>query len=213
MTDESGGGRVIASFSTSRQNRSCSGQREKSTSAGRRSLPYWRKILGPYRKCAGAVQWRECQVCPAGAFAIGRFGGSHWRLRRTRGSYGFCLGDSKILRCWKCQSRVVGEGSLGFGQQPTVCGRGWDIEVSGWSRAMKVARDTKAIGVDDSVRGSGIGGNLGGVKSNPSVQELGSVRGKRFHSQHGSGTLRTPEACRRMGSVGWGSGRSGMIQQ
>ena len=50
-----------------------------------------------------------------------------------------------------------------------------DIEISGWSTAVRVDRDTNAIGVDDSVRGSGIGGSLGGVKSNPLVQELGSV--------------------------------------
>jgi len=30
------------------------------------------------------VQPRRPQVCPAEALAIGRFGGSRWRLRRTR---------------------------------------------------------------------------------------------------------------------------------
>src|SRR5579864_2799999 len=147
-------------------------------------------------------------MCRAGAFAIGGFGGSRWRLRRTRGSYGFCLGDSKILRLCECQSRVVSEDSLVFGQQPRVWGRGLEIEISGWPAAVTVDRDTNAIGVDDSVRGSGIGGSLGGVKSNPLVQELGSVPGrKRLHSQHGGGTLRTTEACGRTGSVGGGGRR------
>ena len=140
-------------------------------------------MLVLYRKCAGAVQPRKARVCPAGAFAIGGFGGSRWRLRRTRESYGFCLGDSKILRLWECQSRVVSEDSLVFEQQQRVSGRGLDIEVSGWSTAVTVDRDTNAMGVDDSLRRSGIGGSLGGVKSNPPVQELGRIPGrKRFHS-------------------------------
>ena len=140
-------------------------------------------LLVPYRKCAGALKPRRPRVCPAGAFAIGGFGGSRWRLRRTRESYGFCLGDSKILRLWECQSRVVSEDSLVFEQQQRVSGRGLDIEVSGWSTAVTVDRDTNAMGVDDSLRRSGIGGSLGGVKSNPPVQELGRIPGrKRFHS-------------------------------
>jgi hypothetical protein len=129
----------------------------------------WRKILGPYRKCAGAVQPRECQVCPAGAFAIGRFGGSRWRLRRTRGSYGFCLADSNILRPWGSKSRVVSKDRLGFSQQQRVSGRGLEPEVSGWSTAMRAEEDTKVIGADDSVRGSEMEGHLGGVKRNPPV--------------------------------------------
>ena len=43
----------------------------------------WRNILGPYRKCAGAVHPRKPRVCPAGAFAIGGFGRSCWRLPRA----------------------------------------------------------------------------------------------------------------------------------
>ena len=39
----------------------------------------------------------------------------------------------------------------------------------GWSTAVMVDRDTKASGVDDSVRGSEMEGQLGGVKLNPLV--------------------------------------------
>ena len=35
------------------------------------------------------------------------------------------------------------------------------------------------MGVDDSLRRSGIGGSLGGVKSNPPVQELGLSQAER----------------------------------
>jgi len=172
------------------------------------------EILVPYRKCAGAVQ-------PPKSTSVSRRGicdRGIWRkplARRTRGSYGFCLGDSKILRLWECESRVVSKDRLGLGQQQRVWGRGLETDVSGWCRAMRGDKDTKAIGVDDSVRESGIGGSLGGVKSDPLVQELGSVPGrKRFQAQHGRGTLRTTEACWGTGSVvGWGSGRPGMIQQ
>ena len=81
---------------------------------------------------------------------------------------------------------------------------------------MTVDRDTKAIGVDDSVRGRGMGETLGRVKANPLVDELGDVPGrKRFYSHHGSATLRTTEAGWGMGKVKVGSGRHrlGMIQQ
>ena len=79
---------------------------------------------------------------------------------------------------------------------------------------MTVGRDTKAIGVDDSVRVCGMGDRLGRVKANPLVDELGSVPGrKRFHSHHGSATLRTTEAGWGMGKVGSGRRGLGMIQQ
>ena len=42
-------------------------------------------------------------------------------------------------------------------------------EISGWIRAMRVGKETKAIGVDDSVRVGGRGDRLGRVKSNPLV--------------------------------------------
>jgi hypothetical protein len=56
-----------------------------------------------------------------------------------------------------------------------------DIGIGGWWSAERVDRDTKAIGVDDSVRARGMGERLGGVKASPLVLELGSVPGrKRF---------------------------------
>jgi hypothetical protein len=140
-----------------------------------------------------------------------------WRkplARRTRSSYGFCLGDSKIVRLWEYESTVVSKDSLGLGQQQRVPGRGLETDVSGWSRAMREDKDTEAIGVDDSVRESGLGSSLGGIKSSPLVQKFGSVpSGKRFHAEHGGGTLRTTEACGETGSVGsWGRGL-GLVQQ
>ena len=109
---------------------------------------------------------------------------------------------------------MVREDSLSFGQEQRVSGRGLSIEVSGWSTAVKVDRDTKTTGVDDSVGVRGMGDRLGRVKANPLVYELGSVPGrKRFHSQHGGATLRTTEACWEMGSVGSGSRWPRMVQQ
>ena len=139
-------------------------------------------------------------MCSAGALAIGGFGGSRCGLRRTRGSYGFCLADSTIVRLWEWKGRVVSEGGLSFGQEQRVWGRGLYIEVSGGLRAEMVDRDTKATGVDDSVRGSEMEGHLGGVKLDPRVYELGGVPGrKRFDSHHGCAAMRTTEACREMG--------------
>ena len=95
-----------------------------------------------------------------------------WRkplARRTRWGYGIWLGDSKIVRLWECKSRVVSEDSLTFGQELRVSRRGLDIGIGGWSNAGTVARDTKAIGVDDSVRGRGMEDRLGGVNANPVV--------------------------------------------
>ena len=60
-------------------------------------VPDWRKILGPYRKCAGVLKPGRPRACPAGAFAIGRFGGSRWRLRRTRGAILNMYGDSMAV--------------------------------------------------------------------------------------------------------------------
>ena len=92
--------------------------------------------------------------------------------------------------------------------------RGLDVGVGGWRRAVKVDRDTKAVGVDDSVRGRGMGDRLGRVKANPLVHELGNVPGrKRFHAQHGGATLGTTEASWGMGKVGSGRCRLGMIRQ
>jgi hypothetical protein len=89
-----------------------------------------------------------------------------------------------------------------------------EIGISGWSRAVRVDRHTKAIGVEDSVRGLGMGKRLGSVKRNPLVYELGNVPGrKRFHSQHGGATLRTKEAGGGTGKVGSGRRGVGMIQQ
>ena len=68
---------------------------------------------------------------------------------------------------------------------------------------MRIDRDTKAVGVDDSVRARGMEDTLGRVKANPLMYELGSVPGrKRFDSEHGGATLRTKEACWQMGKVG-----------
>ena len=168
------------------------------------------KNLSSYRKCAGVLKPRRARMCHAGAFAIGRFGGSRCR----GGSYGFCLCDSKIVRLWECQSRGVSEDSLAFGPQPKVSRQVLDIGLGGWFRAVTVDRDTKAIGVSDSVRVSGLGDRLGRVKANPLVYELGSVPSrKRFHSQHGGATLRTTEACGRTWRTGLGSGWPRMIQQ
>ena len=76
------------------------------------------------------------------------------------------------------------------------------MEVSGWSAAGMIDGDTKATGVDDSVRVRDRGDKLGRVMSNPLVLELGSVPGrKRFDSHHGCATLGTTEACGEMGSV------------
>ena len=87
-------------------------------------------------------------------------------------------------------------------------------EVSGCLEAVIADRDTKATGVDDSVRWSEMKVQLGGVKLNPLVYELGSVPGrKRFVSEHGGATLRTTEACGEMGSVGSGSRWSRLMQQ
>ena len=70
---------------------------------------------------------------------------------------------------------------------------------------MTVDRDTKAIGVDDSVRVGGMGDRLGRVKANPLMYKLGSVPGgNRFHSPHGGATLRTREAGWEMGKAGIG---------
>ena len=45
---------------------------------------------------------------------------------------------------------------------------------------MRRGKDTEAIGVDDSVRGSGMGSELGGVKLNPCGVEVGlGPRGER----------------------------------
>ena len=85
------------------------------------------------------------------------------------GSYGVCLGDSKIVRLWECRSGGVSEDSLAVGQLPRVSRGGWDMGVGGWSRAVTVDRDTKALGVEDSVRVGGMEDRLGGVKPNPLV--------------------------------------------
>ena len=109
---------------------------------------------------------------------------------------------------------MVSEDSLSLGQEQRVSSRGLYIEVSGWSTAVVVDRDTKTTGVGDSVSVRVRGERLGRVKLNPLVYELGSVPGrKRFHSQHGGATVQTTEACREMGSVGRGRGWPGLIEQ
>ena len=85
------------------------------------------------------------------------------------GSYGFCWGDSKIVRFWECKSRVVSEDSLACGPEQRASGRGLEIGAGGLARAVTVDRDTKGVGVDDSVRARGMGDRLGRVKSNPWV--------------------------------------------
>lgn len=140
-----------------------------------------------------------------------------WRkplARRTRWGYGIWLGDSKIVRLRKRKSKVVSEASFAFGQELRVSRRGLDIEIDGWSSAGSTDRDTKATGVNESVRGRGMRDRLGGVNANPLVYELGGVPGrKRFDSQHGGATLRTTEACWEMGKVGSGRRGLGMIQK
>ena len=90
------------------------------------------------------------------------------------------------------------------------------MEVSGESESVGVSRDTKTVGVEDSAMESGMGCRLGGVKENTPGRELASLPcRKKFHSQHGGGTLRTTEACRGSGSVGnrRQCGRSWIVQQ
>ena len=64
---------------------------------------------------------------------------------------------------------MVREDSLSFGQEQRVSGRGLSIEVSGWSTAVMVDRDTEATGVDDSARVCDMGERLGRVKLSPLV--------------------------------------------
>jgi hypothetical protein len=85
------------------------------------------------------------------------------------GAMGFCLADSTIVRLWEGKGRVVSEDSLSFGQEQRVRGRGLYREVSGGLRTGIVDRDTKTTGADDSVRGSEMEGQLGGVKLDPRV--------------------------------------------
>ena len=44
----------------------------------------WRKILVPYRQVRRRSGYAWTRAFPAGALAIGGFGLSRWRLRRTR---------------------------------------------------------------------------------------------------------------------------------
>ena len=166
-----------------------------------------------YRKCVGAVQ-------PSKSTNVSRRGiydRAIWMKplpRRTRWGYGVCWGDSRIVRLWECKGRVVGEDSLAFGQQPGVWRQGLELGIGGGWSARSVDRHTKAIGVDDSVSGRGMGNRLGRVKANPLVYESGSVPGrKRFHSHHGGATLWATEAGWGMGKVRSGRRGLGMIRQ
>ena len=58
---------------------------------------------------------------------------------------------------------------MACGQELRVSRKGLDLGIGGWSSTGTVARDTKAIGVDDSVRGRGMGDTLGGVNANSLV--------------------------------------------
>ena len=122
----------------------------------------------PFRKCVGAVQ-------PGKSTSVSRRSiceRAIWRkplARRTRGSYGVCWGDSKIVRLWEVKNRGVSDDSLACGQQLRVSRLGLELGIVGWSSARKIDRDTKAIGVDGSVRGRGMGDRLGGVKASPLV--------------------------------------------
>ena len=103
---------------------------------------------------------------------------------------------------------------MACGKELGASRRGLEIGVGGWVRVATLDRDTKAVGVDDSVRVCGMGDRLGRVKANPLVHELRSVPGrKRFHSHHGGATLRTTEAGWEMGKVGSRGRRLAMIQQ
>ena len=55
-----------------------------------------RKILVPYRKCAGVLKPGRARLCLAGAFAIGRFGRSRWLLAADVGELWGLLGSLKI---------------------------------------------------------------------------------------------------------------------
>ena len=79
------------------------------------------------------------------------------------------MGDSRIVRLWECKSRAVSEDSLACGQQQRTSRQSLDIGIGSWWSTETADRDTKAIGVDDSVRGRGIGDRLGRVKANPLV--------------------------------------------
>ena len=119
-----------------------------------------------------------------------------------RGSYGSCgrFADPSLLGM---ENWSGSEDSLSFGQEQRVSGRGLYTGVSGWFTGVMVDRDTKASGVNDSVRVGGMGQRLGRVKPNPLVYKLGSVPGgKRLRSRHSGATLRTREACGEMGNVG-----------
>jgi len=123
-----------------------------------------------------------------------------------RGSYGSCgrFADPSLLGM---ENWSGSEDSLSFGQEQRVSGRGLYTGVSGWFTAVMVDRNTKAGGVNDSVRVGSMGQRLGRVKPNPLVNplvyKLGSVPGgKRLRSRHSGATLRTREACGEMGNVG-----------
>ncbi len=70
--------------------RTCSFSRGAKTPGGKE--PTWRKILVLYRQVRrrGALEWTG--MYSAGALAIGEFGRSRWRLRRTRRSLSFSMG-------------------------------------------------------------------------------------------------------------------------
>jgi hypothetical protein len=152
------------------------------------------KILDPYRKCVGAVQPRWPQVCPAEALAIGRFGRSRWRLRRTRSSYGFCMDDSRFVR-------LSGRRSAGVSRMSERCGR--DLGPVGGRFCPKISigmewegsrEDTTAVGAQARAADSVMVRWLGRVKEwTPDSKLPSSKYRKSFDDDHGSGTFWTAE--------------------
>ena len=153
-----------------------------------------RKILDPYRKCVGAVQPRGPQVCPAEALAIGRFGRSRWRLRRTRWSYGFCMDDSRFVRLsvrWSAGVSTIGEGC--GGDLGSVGGRFFQKISTGMEWAGS-SEDTTAVGEQARAAESVMVSWSGRVKERTPDSKLPSSKDRKsFDDDHRSGTFWTAE--------------------
>jgi hypothetical protein len=70
----------------------------------------WRKILVPYRQVRRRRVAAWTRLCPAGALAIGGFGRSRWRLRRTRAGHiiikGYSMAVSPFDRLRSGRTRI-----------------------------------------------------------------------------------------------------------
>ena len=76
----------------------------------RPALDSWRKILVPYRQVRLRRTFAWSRVFPAGALAIGGFGRSRWRLRRTRAGHiivnGYSMAVSPFDRLRSGRTRI-----------------------------------------------------------------------------------------------------------